>query len=461
MSALRYGSLFSGIGGFDLGFDRAGLECAWQVEIDRDCLDVLTRHWPEVERYGDIREVGVADLAPVDVIVGGFPCQDVSVAGHRAGLAGARSGLWWEFHRILGELRPAWVVIENVPGLLSSHGGRDMGTVLGALGDLGYGWAYRVLDAQWFGVAQRRRRVFIVGHLGDKRAAQVLLEPEDGGWDTPPSRTPRTRVAASLTAGSHGPGVNRPGRRLEDDESVVTQSLTGAFGSGGADDNKAQAGFLVPAVSLALTAPHTTSRHDASVETFVKTARAQSADAPERWDALPVALTLNGFDSGDARATAVAVTHALTAEGHDASEDGTGRGTPIIAVGRGFYTLTSEELAQPVTTRNGDPGHVFTSASVRRLTPVECERLQGFPDGWTALGATETARIERDIAALMATRPGFAEALAEAAASSYGQADLADMVRWVSDSARYRMLGNAVAVPCAEWIGRRLAEASP
>src|SRR5579875_134000 len=180
---LRYGSLFAGIGGFDLGADRAGWRCAWQVEIDRRCVEVLARHWPEVERFGDVRAVGAHNLAPVDLICGGFPCQDLSVAGRRAGLAGSRSGLWWEFYRIVAELRPAWVVVENVPGLLSSNRGRDMGTILASLGDLGYGWAYRVLDAQWFGVPQRRRRVFIVGHLGDYSATQVLLEPEGGGWD--------------------------------------------------------------------------------------------------------------------------------------------------------------------------------------------------------------------------------------------------------------------------------------
>lgn len=201
--SFRVGSLFTGIGGFDLGFERAGWDCAWQVEIDPACQDVLARHWPEVTRYGDVREVGAANLEPVDAIVGGFPCQDISIAGRREGLDGKRSGLWWEFRRVLVELRPAWVVIENVRDLLSSNGGRDMGSILGALGDLGYGWAYRVLDAQWFGVPQRRRRVFIVGHLGDKRAAQVLLEPEGGGRDSPPIRTAR-KVAPTLFASGAG-----------------------------------------------------------------------------------------------------------------------------------------------------------------------------------------------------------------------------------------------------------------
>ena len=128
-----FGSLFSGIGGFDLGFERAGMECAWQVETDIRARGVLARHWPEVERYEDVRNVGRNDLRAVDVVCGGFPCQDVSIAGRRAGLAGERSGLWFEFHRVLDELRPRWCIIENVPGLLSSNAGRDFATILSGL----------------------------------------------------------------------------------------------------------------------------------------------------------------------------------------------------------------------------------------------------------------------------------------------------------------------------------------
>ena len=163
MKRLTYGSLFSGIGGIDLGLDRSGWECKWQCEIEPFCVKVLDKHWPQVKKYHDIREVKPSELEPVDLICGGFPCQDLSVAGRRAGLAGKRSGLFYEFMRIADECAPTWVLIENVPGLLSSNGGRDMGAVLGTLGELGYGWAYRVLDAQYLGVAQRRRRVFIVG----------------------------------------------------------------------------------------------------------------------------------------------------------------------------------------------------------------------------------------------------------------------------------------------------------
>ena len=384
---LRYLSLFSGIGGFDLGFDRAGMVCAGQVEFDEKARAVLAKHWPDVPRMTDVREVQGHEFGTVDVICGGFPCQDVSVAGRRAGLAGERSGLWYEFHRIVDRVKPRVVVIENVPGLLSSNGGQDFATVLRGLVECGYGVAWRILDAQYFGVPQRRRRVFIVGSLGDGRAAEVLFERDGGAGDSAPGRGQRPDIARDVAASLRHGGGNGRGYNLD-----------------------AECGLTV---------------------------------APP------------------------AVPHALTAEGHDASEDGTGRGVPILAaplVARqakgGFTDPVNDNII--CTTFNGytggaddndaQGGHLVMAFSagnsgdsygigltengtpplragnsgtnmtptvaggfgVRRLTPVECERLQGFPDNWTD-----------------------------------GQ----------SDSARYRQLGNAVAVPVAEWIGRRIAEA--
>jgi DNA (cytosine-5)-methyltransferase 1 len=197
-------SLFAGIGGFDAGLTRAGMTCVANVEKDQTCRSVLARHFPGVPQFDDVREFHAGSIAVrPGLICGGFPCQDLSVAGKRAGLAGKRSGLLHEFMRIVGEYAPAVVLIENVPGLLSSNGGRDMGVVVGRLADLGYGWAYRVLDAQWFALAQRRKRVFVVGCLGNvRRAAEILFERESLPWNPPPSREARTRVAAGLTSGS-------------------------------------------------------------------------------------------------------------------------------------------------------------------------------------------------------------------------------------------------------------------
>lgn len=130
---MRFVSLFSGIGGFDLGFERAGMTCLAQVEIDANARAVLARHFPTVQQFEDVRHVGRHNLPACDVLCGGFPCQDLSVAGDRAGLAGERSGLYFEFQRIIMELRPTYVVIENVPGLFSSNDGRDFAIVLGGL----------------------------------------------------------------------------------------------------------------------------------------------------------------------------------------------------------------------------------------------------------------------------------------------------------------------------------------
>ena len=159
-------SLFSGAGGFEQGFDRAGIETQLMVEIDEKAQAVLRRHYPETELISDVRDVREGTEGDdIDLVYGGFPCQDVSVAGKRKGLAGSRSGLWFEFHRIVSQLRPRWVVIENVRGLLSSNKGRDFEVILEGLDELGYGVSWAVLDAQHFGVPQRRSSVFIVASL--------------------------------------------------------------------------------------------------------------------------------------------------------------------------------------------------------------------------------------------------------------------------------------------------------
>lgn len=170
------GSLFAGIGGFDLGFEQAGYTTAWQVEIEPDLREVLALRFPHAQQLADVREVGAHNLSPVDVLIGGFPCQDVSSMGARAGLAGKRTGLFWEVCRIVEEIRPQWLVLENVVGLLTSNGGQDFGIVLQALADRGYVGCWRVLDAQYFGVAQRRRRVFLVAGLGRQPPAGLLSD---------------------------------------------------------------------------------------------------------------------------------------------------------------------------------------------------------------------------------------------------------------------------------------------
>jgi DNA (cytosine-5)-methyltransferase 1 len=290
----------------------------------------------------------------------GFPCQDLSVAGQRKGLAGNRSGLFFEYARIAESLRPRWLLVENVPGLLSSNGGRDFGTVVGTLADVGYGMAWRVLDSRFFGVPQRRRRVFIVGALahGDPRAAaeragQILAV----GTRCP--RHPATRsetgtdVAGSLTTGSGG------GRY---DKQPHVASLSG-LGTGGPDDNDGQAGRVI--------AFHNT-------------------QTPISDDNVSLPIGRKTF----------------------------GMGVAISENQRG--ELLETDYAHQLTSGGGKPGQGYPAvregASVRRLMPVECERLQALPDQWTNLGDT-------------------------------------------ADSKRYAALGDAVTASVAEWIGRRLANA--
>lgn len=292
---MRLGSAFAGVGGFELGF--AGVaDTAWQIEVDKGCRKVLAHWFTDIPQHGDIEEVAFDELEPVDILAGGFPCQDTSIANTvRDGLTGGRSGLFWRFAQLARAQRPTWVIVENPEGLLSSNAGRDMGAVLGALGDLGYGFAYRVLDLRWLGSPQRRRRVFVVGH--------------SGGSPGPP--------AGVL-------GLSRA--RCRDTRTLASQRRRAPAGAGD--------GACV----------------------YRKGRRAQSVTDHETWVADGWANTLNGFDASASRAT-----HLVVADG-----------------------------------------------MVRRLTPVEWERLMGFPCGWTDVGQ--------------------------------------------SDSARYRQLGNAVAVPQVEWI---------
>lgn len=301
---MRFGSLFTGIGGFDIAFRDVGMTCAWMVERDAACQSVLARHFPDVPSiHSDVETVGGGNLEPVDLVCGGFPCQDLSIAGRRAGLRGERSGLWWEFHRILGELRPRWCVIENVPGLLSSNGGKDMGAILRALGDLGYGYAYRVLDAQRFGLAQRRKRVFIVGCLGDAaRAVEVLLEPEGVRGDLAPGGEAGEEVAGTLGSGFGGRGNDLDGH-----------------------------GAYIPFDTTQLTS-------------------VANRSVPRAGDPC----------------------HTLNSGAHP----------PALLVADPI--CANESRTSSHAGNNPRPRNVVAKGSdVRRLTPTECERLQGFPDGWT------------------------------------------------------------------------------
>lgn len=413
---MKFGSLFTGVGGFDLGFERAGMECAWQVEFDKACQSVLKKHWSETELFDDVRTVGKHNLEPVDVICGGFPCQDVSVAGKRAGLAGERSGLWSEFARIIDELEPKWVVVENVPGLLSSNGGRDFATVIRWLAERGYGVAWRILDSQYFGVAQRRRRVFIVGSFGSGSASEILFEREGVRWNIEKGRktgegTART-VAFSAGNSSKSYGI------------VYGEEVTPPFRAGNSGTNQ------VPTVVMssgqanteimserrtALTGLHEQPIIAYNISSFNSNSGIKVVDTARTLDTNGgnpacnqggVMLVLND-QGGSVMGVTENVTATLCSHGHQpivantftirSGKDGGGKG--YLGFDDGAMTL------------GGQRQYLAQQSAVRRLTPTECERLQGFPDGWTDGSA---------------------------------------------DTHRYKQMGNAVTVNVAEWIGKRI-----
>ena len=209
-------SLFAGVGGFDLALERNGVKVVASVEIDKKASAVLAQHFPNSKLFGDITEVTGEQLIAAGfdprngIITGGFPCQDLSVAGKRSGLAGKRSGLFWEICRLLDETRAQNFILENVPGLLSSNQGRDMAAVVEALVERGYGIAWRVLDAQHFGVPQRRRRIFIVGSLGNsgRTPAEILNLTESRSRYLEASQSKR-KDSATKVADGVGSNINR------------------------------------------------------------------------------------------------------------------------------------------------------------------------------------------------------------------------------------------------------------
>lgn len=204
---MRFVSLFAGVGGFDLGLERSGHVCVGQVEIDKHARSVLDHHWPDVPKHDDVTtaidwadEIGLT--GNVDIVCGGFPCQDLSVAGKRSGLAGERSGLFFDALAFAKSVKAKTILLENVPGLLSSNQGRDFGVLLTHLADAGYSnIEWRVLNSQFFGVPQRRRRVFIVASIGTQPFREILAERESGGGDLAPFNEERQDTPTDAGSG--------------------------------------------------------------------------------------------------------------------------------------------------------------------------------------------------------------------------------------------------------------------
>lgn len=220
---MRYLDVCAGISASTVAWKPLGWEAAAYSEIEPAPRAVLAHHYPSVPLHGDFTTIRGDEYGSIDLLVGGTPCQDFSVAGLRAGLDGDRGNLSLEFLRLADRTRPRWVVWENVPGVLSIDGGRAFGAILGGLGELGYGFAYRVLDARYFGVPQQRRRVFVVGYRGDWRGAGAVLSERYGSEGHPaPAWSIQSRAARTLTRGAVSAGKGGyAGRRQEDDYNLL------------------------------------------------------------------------------------------------------------------------------------------------------------------------------------------------------------------------------------------------
>ena len=405
------GSLFSGIGGFDLGFREAGIKTLWMAEKEPFCQAVLRTQFPDAELFGDVSYVTSKSARAVDVLSAGFPCQDLSVAGKRAGLGGSRSGLFWEIVRVLRDFRDSgkpirWFVLENVPGLFSSfsddeengvapvglHGEwdalsqtDDFETVLSALDELGYGLAWRVLNSQFFGVAQRRRRVFVVGCFGKPCPREVLFESESGGGNIETSGEARPDIAVPLTSGLGVTG-NSAGRRCEDDFNLAIGSLQShsrEHGHAMSTQQAAECGQIV--VSRALANSGSGYRFDPNGEEYIVcgTIEGRRGTGPQQAATGQLVASLSGIGSGG-------------------PDDNDGQSNRIVC---GCWDKDAWHKKYGL-----QPGERCANAV---SAPPDSNRVRNFTSLPQGL-----------------------------------------------DSARYRALGNAVTSYVSRWIGRRIVEAS-
>ena len=386
-----------------MGFEWAGMTIAWQCELDKWKRSVLEAHWPGVPIYDDITTL--ENPEPVDLMVGGFPCQDLSIAGKRKGFSGERSVLAFEFLRLAEALQPRWLVLENVPGLLSSNKGLDFGRLISEVVACGYGLGWRCLDARYFGVPQRRRRIFLVARRAEARfdsrtASGLALRAlcEGGSGDTTPCIPPWQNAARTIGQGA-------------EDGSIF--NATGAFGNWVEE----------PRARELSRRDYKSSNHLALA--YRKSARVSAPGTPETW-----------VDDGRAAHSVVAFGHT---QGIDIqpSEDV----TPTLRVGGGgsaiasAYSIREDAKANtfsatPIDTarclQKQQPSvqshHAQTFIAkppdiVRRLSPIECERLMGWPDNWTAPEAVKAP-----------------------------------------DSRRYAACGDGIVANVAYWIGQRIMQ---
>ena len=407
---MRYYSIFSGIEAASVAWGPLGWEPLLFSEVDEFPSAVLAERYPDVPNLGDITKINwkkaVKSYGKPDVVVGGSPCQSFSVAGTRTGLEGA-SGLMWEYVRCVREVKPDWILWENVPGALSSSHGEDFRCLLEALDACGYGLAWRVLDAQFFGLAQRRERVFVVGRLGDVEGpCEVLFEPESLRWDTPSSREKRAELAAGAGVGAEGSGgalnpADPQSKRVFSPRGVAPTLCSGTGKSMNIQPSVLCAGFKWHQGSGA-----------GSIGLEDEQSPTLSADYHNPAVMCMTDTQPNSMVSGE-------VCGALSSTMH--------KDPPVVgsaANQRGEVRLQGGDGtvvgAIPASQNGKQVQGVTDGYAVRRLTPRECERLQGFPDDWTRIPYRGKPADE------------------------------------CPDTPRYKAIGNSMAVPVMRWIGERI-----
>ena len=447
---LTFGSLFAGVGGFDMGFEQAGWDCKFQVEWDKNCRTILDKHWPEVEKWGDVCNVNGRFLPPVDCIIFGSPCQDLSVAGARKGLSGERSGLFHEAVRIIKEMRdatngtfPRWTVWENVAGALSSNNGRDFGTVLNEMAKAGaHLQEYALLDAQFFGIPQRRRRVFLVSCFdpatADRCPDPLLPVTESLRGDTKKGKSKKQSAALTLTEGIGGDGaiINAIGASIYHKSTVVNQDVNcGHLVTEGGILGSDIVGSLNTSDAKMISTQYV-NENKCVVEPYLAFDTQFGSNANVTEDIAP---TLKS--SQQSPSVAYPIQDGREIEKHQNGFGVASDGEPSYTLDQTgaqsvAYSLREDAKANTFSATELDHANALSALrpspqshhaqmfiaqpmAVRRLTPLECERLMGWPDDHTRWKADGTEQ---------------------------------------ADSHRYRQCGNGVASPVARWVAGHIAK---
>lgn len=455
----KFISLFAGVGGFDLGMEQAGHECVAQVEWDKNAAGVLKHRWPNVPLFCDVSKVSADDLPDADFITYGFPCQDLSVAGKREGLDGKRSGLFYEATRLIRELRTRgcglrFAVAENVGGLFSADDGVALARCIRELLDSGAcetGW--RLVDSQYFGVAQRRKRVFIVSDFGGESVDEILAITESlPGYPAP------SREAGKGTAGDATKGVGEGGHKLELPE--VCATITGELAKHTNNQmvQNAESFFIPKAIPIHdMATRHAGKRGEKSDGKGNGLGVGQEGDpsptltkgdhhAVVSWngDTTPkasedVSVTLRSQQGGEGVGVAFHATQdPIHSEEHTPALGSNATiGVAFTASDRSNKAAWEGDISGTINCQmNSESSNlqmgVRENLTVRRLTPIECERLQGFPDNWTSEKMELTLKGNE----WKATGKVVKQA----------------------DGPRYKAMGNAVTVNVAEWIGKQIGK---